>query len=138
MLCQQFLNLYIVQKLALSQAKDLKSLLLRHEPALDPQALFGYLLAAHVCVLLAEGFVVLFIKISFDLQVSLFGGQRANILDLVRVVVVLVTLFIISDNSQILSGTSLDILIPLIIIFLIILHFLLLEALKLGLLSVGK
>lgn len=115
-------------------------MLLCHEAALDPQALFGYLLAAHVCVLRTEGFVVLFIKISFDLLVSLFGSQWANILDLFIIAVVfvlhLVTLVFIYDNSQILSAT-LNILTLLIIIFLIILHFLLLEALELGLLSVG-
>ena len=61
---QKLLDHLIVEQLVLSESKNLKGLLLGHEPALDAQTLFGDLLAALVAELLHLGLVALLLEVT--------------------------------------------------------------------------
>lgn len=78
MLLQKPLQGFVAWDIILLQAKYLEGLLLRHETALDTEALFGNLLAALVCELLGLVLVVLLVDEPQDALVAFSDRQRPD------------------------------------------------------------
>ena len=64
-------------------------MLFGHEASLDPQALFGYLLSAHIGVFLSEGLIVFLLQVGSDFPVPLLGCQWSDILDIIIFVIII-------------------------------------------------
>ena len=77
--CEQLLNFNVVQKFILCYSKNLTCLLFSHKTAFDAQAFLGYLLSAHVLILVRFGLVLLLPPIVVHFLEALLLGQRPNI-----------------------------------------------------------
>ena len=86
MLCEQFLNSFVVEQLVSCEAQDLECLLFGNEATLYPKALISHVLATNIGVLVRLRFIVLLVKVVSHLDKPQLLRNRSYIDNIFRLI----------------------------------------------------